>query len=162
MFCTLVGEVVLFIIGLVALVKGSLKLSVTKQVRGVPAWIFGLLLMAPLPLIFCIYFLVGLVPVPYGLATEPTDRATIRLLMLMEVGLIALFLPAALIVGFTNAKPLRRRRYMDEADDGDDYDRPRRRRHGPDNGDEDDDPRPRNRPRRGIEELPGPDRHIRE
>jgi hypothetical protein len=158
----LVGEVVMFIIGLIALVKGRFKLSVTKQVRGVPARIFGLLLMAPMPSAFCVGLIIGFVRAAEGRPLPSGERATLGFLTFLEAGLIAVFLTAALIVAFTNAKPLRRRRYMDESDDDDDYDRPRRRRRRPEEEDEDDDPWPRNRPRRGIEELPGPDEHIRE
>jgi hypothetical protein len=142
------------------LANGSLPMG-KKELRGAPAYLVALLLMAPLPINLVIGCGLGVDAVQKGKQAPDIDETK---LALIEIGVTALFVIPAIIIGLVGAKKKKKKkkrrpvddRYEDERDDYDDRprrrfdddedeeDRPRRRRSG-DYDDEADDDRPRRR-----------------
>ena len=135
----------LIIAGLVALIRGQLKLSQKKAVQGVPARLLGIALMTPLPLGFLaalVYTMMSVDPNRPDAVERWTkdNEMTLNLIIAgVEIGLALIII----IVAAFLAKPLpadggrsARRRERDY-DDYEDEPRPRRKR------DENDGPRGR-------------------
>lgn len=130
-------EIACLVFGIIILSKGVVSLSSTKEVRGGPAYIIGLLLVLVFPLAFGIGFVVGI----QMAANNQAPQAGLDLsLIWIDVAAIAIGVVPSFIIALVCAKPKQKkksRRVADE-DDYDDYDRDRYR-------DEDDDRRPSRR-----------------
>jgi hypothetical protein len=133
-------EIACLVFGIVILATGRVSLSAKKEVRGGPAYLIGLLLLAVFPLALGIGFIVGVQKAQQGQQANGLDPS----LVLIDLGVVAGCTIPALIIAIATAKPKeakrRKRRdedYDDYDDRRDDYDRPRRRRDEDDAEDED-------------------------
>ncbi len=126
-------EIACLVFGIIILAKGKVSLSAKKEVRGGPAYIIGLLLLAVFPLAVVIGLVVGLQKAKQG-GPMQFDLS----LVLIDVGVVVGCALPALLIALATAKPKRRKRrrsreeedYDDYDDRHDDYDdvRPRKRR----------------------------------
>ena len=147
----------MIIAGITTLIRGRLKLSNTKEVKGVWAYLLGLALMAALPLGFLVAFIYMLMNVDFNKPNQADQWGkehdlTLSLIVAgVEVGIGLL----VVIIGATLAKPLPAdegrysRRPRDDHDDEDDR-RPRRRR----SADYDDEDRPARRRSADYDDRP--------
>jgi hypothetical protein len=123
----------LFIFGVAILISllanGKFPTGSNKELRGGPAYIVSLLLIAPLPLIFLIGCGVGFHAAAQG--KQDIDEED-PIYLVIEIGVVALCAIPALIIALTGAKPKKRKKKKKKrrvAADYDDYDdQPRRRR----------------------------------
>lgn len=70
----LIVEIIMTIMGIIALVKGELKVIGKHPVRGVPAYIIGGLMTATLPMAFAVGFIVGFVLAVRGQAANVQEN----------------------------------------------------------------------------------------
>ena len=68
-------DVILLILGIIVLIKGQVMLTRTKEVRGTPARVIGVLLILPLPLGFLAGLLLGAFYVAQG---KPVTESEIQ------------------------------------------------------------------------------------
>jgi hypothetical protein len=122
--CLLVGEIAAFVFGIIALATGKLKLTRTKEARGTPARIAGVLLLLPLP----VAFLVGL-GVGAMLAAKGQVVAVPPWLAFLELGIFLFFMICAFtIAGVYGVEPERKIPFHEEEEEPEDEeDRYRRR-----------------------------------
>ncbi|HUE72699.1 MAG TPA: hypothetical protein VMP01_17570 [Pirellulaceae bacterium] len=66
----LIVEIIMTIMGIVALVKGEIKVIGKHPVRGIPAYIIGGLMTATLPMAFAVGFIAGFVLAVRGQAAN--------------------------------------------------------------------------------------------
>jgi hypothetical protein len=126
-------ELAMLILGLYALIAGKVSITSSLVVEGIPARIVGLLMIAPLPIAFCVGIIVGFFR---AMDNRPVDHFGFSgPIFLIELGILVFFLAAAIIVASIYRVPAgSRRRFRDEDDDDrlardEDYDdEPRRER----------------------------------
>jgi hypothetical protein len=158
--CCLV-QIAMLVMGVIAIVKGQIKLSPRRVVDGVPARVIGVVLIMPLPLALFLGFVVG-----FGLAAQGknVDRNTMLIVSPIDIGVVVLALVISLIIGLATSHPVEKRRRREEYDDYDDDDeRPRRRRrriYEEENDEDEDDVPRRKRARRVDDEDDEDDRRI--
>jgi hypothetical protein len=150
MLCIL--EIACLTFGITILVRGRVSLSAKKEVRGGPAYLIGLLLIAILPLAAGIGLVVGIQQAQQGNAVGFNPAFA-----LIDLGVVGVLGISALLIALATAKPKLKpkRRRSAEEDDYDDHeleddDRPRRPRR--DELDDDEDERPRGRRRDELDE----------
>lgn len=175
----LILEVVMLIFGIVVLVTGKVSLSKDSIVIGPRARVVGLCWLLPLPLAFCVGFIIGMYEGMNGRQFDITKWGVI--IGVTELGFVVFFGILGLVIANTGekltAKELARRKRLqdqyayddDFENEDDDRDAPRRRRRVDDEDDErprsrsesdqvyerDDNPRPRRKP---DGQWPGEDR----
>lgn len=99
----LIGEIVLLVVGIMALVKGKLTLSKKHVLYGTPARLVGLIGMAPLPLSFAGGMAIGIY---YAAQGKPFDVGThYGKLALMEIGILISCVVAMYAIGARFAGP---------------------------------------------------------
>ena len=89
-------QIGMFIVGIIALVRGRFKLSKNKEVTGGKARLVGLILLAPFPLAFCAGVLLAIAS---GGNVEPSTA------LLVDVSLTFGGLITAIVVALAVAKP---------------------------------------------------------
>jgi hypothetical protein len=95
-------EIGMLIAGIIALVKGSLRLSGKHVVEGISARLMGLILLLPLPLAFAVGFLIGF---GEGLQGKPVQAQELQgTLTGVEVIIVVVCLMGALGIGFASAQ----------------------------------------------------------
>jgi hypothetical protein len=167
-------EIAMIVMGIIALIRGEMKFSANKYVYGTAARLLGILALLPLPIAFCIGFVVG--------ATEAVNNPNVNQAEFMEkhrttlvITEVVIVLGTALLlftIGFLigepplSKRPKRRRRRRDEEEFDDEDERPRsRRRREEDENDIEEEPRRRRnrddddddfdrKPRRGRRDEP--------
>jgi hypothetical protein len=140
MICAL--EVLALIYGIMTLVRGRFSWGKTKEVRGAPAYVIGVVLMATIPLAMLLWVIFNFDELQKG--GPPQFRMDARAVLPEIVAVAVCWGSALLIAGFT-ARPKVHPRMLEYDDEYDDEDfRPRRRRSRDYDDDEDD--RPRRRP----------------
>jgi len=134
-------EILSIVLGIMTLVRGRFSLGKEKEVRGAPAYLIGVVLLAIIPVGVVAFIILNFDDLMKG--GGPQGFQVNAKAVLPDVIGVVLCWGAVLINFFATAKPKvdERRVVADEYDDFDD--RPRRRRHR----DDDDDDRPRRRPR---------------
>jgi hypothetical protein len=142
-------EIACLVFGIIILARGQVPLSSTKEVRGGPAYLIGLILIAIFPLALGIGFVVGFQRAQQG---QPVNLQNMDMsLVLIDLGILGGCSLLALIIALATAQPRqrRKRRRSDEERDYDDY---TDRRDADDFGrrsrsefDDEDDERPRRR-----------------
>jgi hypothetical protein len=157
MLCVL--EIACLVFGIVILAKGRVSLTARKEVRGGPAYVIGLLLIAVLPVAVTLGIVVGL-----NAAQNAGGGGGFRLnpaFALIDLGVVVVLGLIALVVALVTAQPKRKKkkRRSAEEEDYDDLDReaddrPRRRRPAADLDDEDEDRPRRRRPASDDEDRP--------
>jgi hypothetical protein len=99
-------DIILLILGIVVLVKGQVLLTRTKEVRGTPARIIGVILLLPLPLSFFAGLLLGALLVSQG---KPVNESEIQgIVPFLGPAIIALCLFAAIAIAIAYAQPVRK------------------------------------------------------
>lgn len=152
MLC-LVAQIATFVLGIIALVKGEVKLTGSNVVHGPRARVIGVLLLLPLTLALGIGFIVGLVAGARGQADVKELQSTF---VIIEVTSFVLPMGVALLLSFLPGGQAPRRRRRDDWDDEfDDY-RERRGRRGRRDRDRDEDwePSPAEADRAGTGPAP--------
>ena len=105
-------DVILLILGIIVLIKGQVMLTRTKEVRGTPARVIGVLLILPLPLGFLAGLLLGAFYVAQG---KPVTKSEIQGVgTILGVAIIVLCVLTAIVVASAYAQPIRKRRVEDE------------------------------------------------
>jgi len=147
MLCIL--EILCIVYGIITLVKGKFPVGKTKEVRGVPAYLIGLILLSVIPVAVVVAIIMNWDDIAQGKQPDPFKFEAKNVLpdVIGVFGCGGL----ALVIALMTAKPKeqdRRQRDYDDYDDDrprrirDDYDdRPRRRRDDYDDADD----RPRRR-----------------
>src|SRR5262245_20365085 len=92
----LILEIVMLIMGLVALIRGRIQLAGSRSVEGPAARIAGMILMLPLPLAFAVGFYLGAQAVATG--KNVTSGQFQLTLVLIELGLLVGCFIVALLV----------------------------------------------------------------
>ena len=129
----LILEIVLVVVGLIALIRGKLTVSKTKVVTGAPARLLGLMALTPLPVALAA---VALYMAVAGGAADPErfvddNKLTIALIEAgIVIGIAVLVFGIGAAIGHPPEEKRMKRRDEDEYDndDNEDDDRPRRRR----------------------------------
>ncbi len=110
--------IVMFVLGIVTLVTGTINVSRKKVARGAPARIAGVILLLPFPLSLILGIVVGLAMGASG--NVPQGGSLLALGVALELGPIILCFIGAMLVAGLNAvpkdEPARRRRPDDEGD----------------------------------------------
>jgi hypothetical protein len=154
MLCVL--EVLSLVYGIMTLVRGRFSLGKTKEVRGAPAYVIGVVLLATIPVAVVAAIIINFDDIAKGNGPQPFQMNA-KTVLPDVIGVVACW-GTALVIAFAKAEPKvdeRRRLADDEYDDYEDLPR-RRRRRDLDDG-QDDVPRRRradaddydDRPRRG-------------
>jgi len=116
--CTIVLEIGMLIMGIVALVKGKISLTANRVVYGIPARIIGALLMLPLPLVFGGVMVLGVFMAAQG---KPVDRENLRPpAAIMEISILVIIGITVVVIGLATAgKPPRKKKRLprDEPDE---------------------------------------------
>jgi hypothetical protein len=164
------GEIGVFIVGIVLLVRGTINLTPSRVVRGAPARVIGVLLMLPLVLGqgseavygFAIGAQRGFERAKQGKQFGPEDAAELKKNVVgpaIAINVVGTMLPLLVALGIAVAKAeprddRRRRHRRPDDEDEDEFDRPRRRRRRYDDEEEDEeeDDVPRKRRRRYDDE----------
>jgi hypothetical protein len=134
MLCIL--EILCLVYGIITLAKGKFPVGKTREVRGAPAYLIGVILLAIIPVGIGAFIILNWNDLAQGRQPDPFkfDAKTILPDVIAVFGCGGL----AMLIALTNAKPKRedrprrQRDYDDEVDD-----RPRRRRHLDDEYDDD-------------------------
>ena len=98
-------EIACLVFGIIILAKGKVSLSANKEVRGGPAYIIGLLLLAVFPIALVIGIVVGIQKAKQG-GPMQFDLS----LVLIDLGVVVGCAAPALIIALATAKPKRRKR----------------------------------------------------
>jgi len=115
-------EIGMLIVGIMALVKGTVTLSKTRVVEGVPARIAGVIMLLPLPLSFAGGFMLGAsrAMTKGGQVNVQEFQTT---LIIMEVAIVLSCLAIGVVIALAASKhpeekrPERKADYDDEPDD---------------------------------------------
>ncbi|WP_178132531.1 hypothetical protein [Limnoglobus roseus] len=142
-------EIGLFIMGIMALIRGTMKFSATRVVEGTPARLLGVLAMLPLPLVFTIGFIIGFMEGaknPNAGVQDFVEKHG-KMLAIVEASVTLGIAALVCIIGYSiggvpESERRRRRRREDDFDDDED-DRPARRRRRDEDDEYDDRPRRR-------------------
>lgn len=142
-------EIACLVFGIMTLVKGVVPVSSTKEVRGAPAYVIGLLLLAVFPLALCTGIVIGIQQAQQG---GPAPAGFDLSLIWIDLAAVGVGVIPSIIIALVAAKPkLKKKKKVrdDDEQDYDDYERgryredddePRRRR---DDDYDDDEPRRR-------------------
>jgi hypothetical protein len=112
-----IAEIAMFVFGIIALVKGSFKLSANKIVQGGPARVIGVILLLPL--------ILGqgggvLVAMAYGIQVGARDASDLKgletTLVVLNIGVTAVTLLAAIGIAAACASPEQKRLYYGDQD----------------------------------------------
>ncbi len=147
-------NIIMLVAGIVILVRGKLNFTKNKVTTGAPAYIAGVILLLPLPLAFCVGFVLALrMQARDGVVDASRIAGTATAI---EIGIIFVCLAIALTIAGIYAKPpleegRRKKKKRYEEYDDDDDDRPRKRR-AKDDDDEDEDLPPRKARRVELED----------
>lgn len=99
-------DIILMILGIIVLVKGQVLLTRTKEVRGVPARIIGIIFLLPLPLSFVAGLLLGGFLLAQG---KPVNESEIQgPAMILGAAILALCLLTAVGIAVAYAQPVRK------------------------------------------------------
>lgn len=99
--------IIMFIFGIIALVRGRFLLTRAKEVRGWPARIIGILLMAPFPLSFLVGIVLGAVFVALGKKVDAGDKDFLLAAQIAGFAVVAICLIAAIAVALIFSQPIR-------------------------------------------------------
>lgn len=148
MICGL--QIGLFVMGIVMLITGRMKLSANKVVEGWPARLLGLLALVPLPLCLLIGLVFG---IRAGLQGQVDVSSQEKIILgVTEAGITLGDLALLFIIGFAVAvPPLSQRKvtdYDEDEEEEEEDDRPRRRSRATYDDEDDADDEPRRRFRR--------------
>lgn len=97
------AEIGLFVMGIIALVKGKLTLSKTRVVYGTPARLLAIIAFLPIPLAFAAGMVYGVVLAAQG--REVTPDAVGLTLVGIEVAILVLCVVAMYGIGWAIARP---------------------------------------------------------
>src|SRR5688572_7656534 len=101
-------ELACLVLGIIILATGRVPLSATREVRGGPAYVIGLLLLAVFPIAFGIGFVIGF---QQGMKGQPVQIGQFqRMALLIDIGAILVGVVPALIIALATARPKRRQR----------------------------------------------------
>jgi hypothetical protein len=147
MLCVL--EVLSLVYGIMTLVRGRFAWGKHKEVRGAPAYVIGVVLLATIPVAVVVAIVLNFDDIMKGNGPQPFQLGQMNWRTVLP-DVIAVFgcWGTALVIAAVKAEPkrrVRRRLADDEYDDYDDEPRRRRRRDSDDYDDEDDIPRRRRR-----------------
>jgi hypothetical protein len=142
MLCVL--EVLSLVYGIMTLVRGRFAWGKHKEVRGAPAYVIGVVLLATIPVAVVVAIVLNFDDIMKGNGPQPFQLGQMNWRTVLP-DVIAVFgcWGTALVIAAVKAEPKRRPRRRLADDEYDDYDyepRPRRRRRESDD-DEDDIPR---------------------
>ncbi len=84
----LILEVVMFVMGILAIVRGKLTLSKKKVCVGVPARVAGAILVLPIPVVFGFATIYAIMVVKPGMTAEQIQKAMGFLPSAVEIGAI--------------------------------------------------------------------------
>src|SRR5690349_8225720 len=98
----LVLEIAMLVWGIIALVKGKLKISKTKEVRGAKARLLGVVLVLPLPLAMMAGFVIGFTAARNGAVNMDSLKWT---LIGVEAGIVLTCLALAVVGGMVMGQP---------------------------------------------------------
>jgi len=126
MCCVL--EILSVVYGIMTLVRGRFSLSKHKEVRGVPAYVIGVILLATIPVAVVAAIILNFDDLMKGGGQQPFQMNA-KSVLPDVIGVVGCW-GTALIIAFIKAKPKvdERRRWADDEYDDYDDDRPRRRR----------------------------------
>jgi hypothetical protein len=100
--------ILLGIFGLFIMIKGQVMLTYTKEVRGMPARLIGLLLILPLPLQLLAGSLVGVVYLMLGRTIQQSELQSIA--AILTVAVIAFCVLSAIAIAVAYSQPIAKRR----------------------------------------------------
>jgi hypothetical protein len=103
MFCVL--DIVLLVLGILAVAKGKFSLSGSRVVEGVPARLVGVLLILPLPASIAIGLLYS---EPKSAQGDPFDLLEDGIFTLIQLGILVVTLLLAGVVCLTCSRPRKR------------------------------------------------------
>jgi hypothetical protein len=103
--CSLILEIGMLIMGILALVRGKISLTRNRVVTGTPARVIGVVLVLPLPLALVSGFVLGIVLVALSGGAPPKQADLVKYALPLEVGIVLLCGLAAVIIGATQARP---------------------------------------------------------
>jgi hypothetical protein len=106
--------ILLGIFGLIIVIKGQVMLTYTKEVRGIPARLIGILLLLPLPLELLAGLLLGTFYVAQGRTINRSDIQGIS--AILGVVIIAFCVLSAIAIAAVYAQPISKRRRKGDAD----------------------------------------------
>jgi hypothetical protein len=101
-------EILMLIFGIIALIRGRFLLTRVKEVRGWPARIIGILLIAPFPLSFLVGMVLGAIFLAMGKDVAHEDFKSAAQIAGFAVVAICFF--TAIVVAIVFAQPIRKSR----------------------------------------------------
>ena len=130
--CTCILEIAAVVYGIMTLVRGRFNYGKTKEVRGAPAYVIGVILLATIPLAVVLYLVLNFDDLQKG-GQQPFQWGKLEWKQVLpELIAVIVCWGSALIIAAIKAEPKEddryRRREPADADYDDYVDRPRRRR----------------------------------
>lgn len=112
-------DIACFVCGIIVLVKGFCPLPGNKEVRGIPAYLVGGILVAVLPVVIVVTIVMLFDDMMNGMDLTPEQEIQI---MLVDFAIVISMILMAGLVGYMNAQPRQKqRRRRTSADGYDDY-----------------------------------------
>jgi hypothetical protein len=113
----LVLQIVMFVFGIVTLIRGQIKVAPSMVVRGPMARLIGLVLLIPLPLAFAIGLVIGV-----GLAAQGKGVKDMPgWIVAVEPSIVVVCFILVLILGFVSREPAKKKRDLGFDDDADEF-----------------------------------------
>ena len=103
--CSLILEIGMLVMGILALVRGKVSLTRNRIVTGTPARTIGVILILPLPLALASGFVLGIILVAQAGGAPPQQADLVKYALPLELGIVLLCFVVALIIALINARP---------------------------------------------------------
>jgi hypothetical protein len=105
MLC-LIAEIAMAIFGIITLVKGKFSLTQNRVVKGIPAYVIGIILTATFPVILCVGFFAGIVMTILAHGRQPDVQQLKMIGFFLEIGTVFVISLIVLVLASLSSKKI--------------------------------------------------------